>query len=94
MSYIQSLFAFVFSWYHGEIGRSPSEGILMSQKPGLFLVRDSTTCKGGYVLSVRYLLQTSFFFALSAWLACVFISQEKHLNLLKACKCNLIFAIN
>jgi len=43
---------FMFSWYHGEIGRSASESILMSQKPGLFLLRDSTTCKGGYVLSV------------------------------------------
>lgn len=43
---------FMYSWYHGEIGRSSSENILMSKKPGLFLVRDSSTCKGGYVLSV------------------------------------------
>ncbi|XP_057297692.1 crk-like protein [Hydractinia symbiolongicarpus] len=43
---------YMYSWYHGEIGRSASESILMSQKAGLFLVRDSSTCKGGYVLSV------------------------------------------
>eukprot|EP00111_Clytia_hemisphaerica_P002042 TCONS_00005760-protein len=43
---------FMYSWYHGEISRPTSEEILLNQSPGLFLVRDSTSCKGGYVLSV------------------------------------------
>lgn len=43
---------YMYSWYHGEISRAESEVILLRQKSGLFLVRDSTSCKGGYVLSV------------------------------------------
>ncbi|XP_065654136.1 crk-like protein isoform X2 [Hydra vulgaris] len=43
---------FMYSWYHGDITRPACESILMAQKPGLFLVRDSSSCKGGYVLSV------------------------------------------
>jgi len=41
-----------YSWYHGALGRAKSENILLNQRPGLFLVRDSQTLAGGYVLSV------------------------------------------
>lgn len=43
---------YMYSWYHGEITRATSEEILFGKSPGLFLVRDSTSCKGGFVLSV------------------------------------------
>lgn len=39
-------------WYHGSMSRAQSESILLNQRPGLFLVRDSQTLQGGYVLSV------------------------------------------
>lgn len=43
---------FMYNWYHGNIGRSTSESILMQKKPGIFLLRASSTMPGGYVLSV------------------------------------------
>ena len=48
------IFIFIFSWYHGDIGRSQSESILKYQKHGTYLVRDSATSTGRYVISVRY----------------------------------------
>ena len=41
------------SWYHGRIDRATTDTILAGKRPGLFLVRDSSTCPGDYVLSVR-----------------------------------------
>jgi len=41
-----------YSWYHGALGRAKAESILLNQRPGLFLVRDSQTLQGGFVLSV------------------------------------------
>ena len=41
------------SWYHGAIDRIKSEAVLYGRRPGLFLVRDSQTSPGDYVLSVR-----------------------------------------
>lgn len=41
-----------YPWYHGSLSRAKSESILLNQRPGLFLVRDSQTLQGGYVLSV------------------------------------------
>jgi len=41
-----------YNWYHGGLSRSKSETILLNQRPGLFLVRDSQTLQGGFVLSV------------------------------------------
>lgn len=43
---------FTHNWYHGNLARANSESILLNQRPGLFLVRDSQTLHGGYVLSV------------------------------------------
>jgi len=41
-----------YNWYHGGLSRSKAESILLNERPGLFLVRDSQTLQGGYVLSV------------------------------------------
>ncbi|CAK8672187.1 crk-like protein [Clavelina lepadiformis] len=40
------------SWYFGAVNRKESQEKLLRQKHGTFLVRDSTTCPGDYVLSV------------------------------------------
>lgn len=40
------------SWYHGRIDRPTAENLLAGKRPGLFLVRDSGTCPGDFVLSV------------------------------------------
>ena len=50
-------FLLPFRWYHGRIDRATTDTILAGKRPGLFLVRDSSTCPGDYVLSVRYMLQ-------------------------------------
>ena len=42
------------SWYHGRIDRATADSILIGKRPGLFLVRDSGTCLGDFVLSVRW----------------------------------------
>lgn len=42
-----------YSWYHGRIDRPTTEAVLSGKRAGLFLVRDSGTCPGDYVLSVR-----------------------------------------
>lgn len=39
-------------WYHGRIDRATADTILAGKRPGLYLVRDSSTCPGDYVLSV------------------------------------------
>jgi proto-oncogene C-crk len=39
-------------WYHGRIDRATTDTILAGKRPGLFLVRDSSTCPGDFVLSV------------------------------------------
>ncbi|XP_072515293.1 adapter molecule crk-like [Salminus brasiliensis] len=40
------------SWYWGKISRKDAVALLQGQRHGVFLVRDSTTIKGDYVLSV------------------------------------------
>lgn len=40
------------SWYWGQISRKDAVSMLQGQRHGVFLVRDSTTSKGDYVLSV------------------------------------------
>ncbi|XP_065051192.1 crk-like protein [Rhopilema esculentum] len=43
-----------YSWYHGKVSRNECEQLLNQRdRPGLFLVRDSNTIQGDYVLSVR-----------------------------------------
>ncbi|KAJ8051105.1 Crk-like protein [Holothuria leucospilota] len=39
-------------WFFGQLSRQEAEGLLKGQEPGLFLVRDSTTSVGDFVLSV------------------------------------------
>ncbi|XP_060641243.2 crk-like protein [Anolis sagrei] len=39
-------------WYAGRLGRWEAASRLQGQRPGTFLVRDSSTCPGDYVLSV------------------------------------------
>ncbi|XP_064384629.1 crk-like protein [Halichondria panicea] len=40
------------AWYHGAVDRASTESLLAGRRPGLFLVRDSSSCPGDYVLSV------------------------------------------
>uniref|UniRef100_A0A1A8LB59 Adapter molecule crk n=2 Tax=Nothobranchius pienaari TaxID=704102 RepID=A0A1A8LB59_9TELE len=40
------------SWYWGQLSRQETVSLLQGQRHGVFLVRDSTTCPGDYVLSV------------------------------------------
>ena len=40
------------SWYFGNLSRTESEDRLLKQKHGTFLVRNSKSCAGDYVLSV------------------------------------------
>ncbi|MCI4394344.1 hypothetical protein PGIGA_G00167520 [Pangasianodon gigas] len=40
------------SWYWGPMNRKDAVSLLQGQRHGMFLVRDSTTSKGDYVLSV------------------------------------------
>lgn len=40
------------SWYFGPVSRQEAQNRLQGQKHGMFLVRDSSTCPGDYVLSV------------------------------------------
>lgn len=40
------------SWYWGPMNRKDAVSVLQGQRHGMFLVRDSTTSKGDYVLSV------------------------------------------
>ncbi|XP_069789678.1 crk-like protein [Narcine bancroftii] len=40
------------SWYFGQLSRQEAQAKLQGQRHGTFLVRDSTTCPGDYVLSV------------------------------------------
>lgn len=43
-----------FSWYFGSMNRSDATDLLMKEREGgVFLVRDSTTILGDYVLCVR-----------------------------------------
>ena len=45
-----------FSWYFGAMSRQEASDLLMAEKEGgVFLVRDSATIQGDYVLCVRYL---------------------------------------
>lgn len=40
------------SWYMGPVSRQEAQTRLQGQRHGMFLVRDSSTCPGDYVLSV------------------------------------------
>lgn len=40
------------SWYWGKLSRQEAMPLLQGQRHGVFLVRDSTTIPGDYVLSV------------------------------------------
>ncbi|KAG5840642.1 hypothetical protein ANANG_G00190900 [Anguilla anguilla] len=40
------------SWYFGPVSRVEAQNRLQGQRHGMFLVRDSSTCPGDYVLSV------------------------------------------
>lgn len=40
------------SWYLGPVSRQEAQSRLQGQRHGVFLVRDSSTCPGDYVLSV------------------------------------------
>jgi len=49
---IQFLFS-CCSWYFGKISRSEATDILLGEDGGVFLVRDSTTIPGEFVLCVK-----------------------------------------
>jgi hypothetical protein len=42
------------SWYFGQLSRSETNDLLHDQESGTYLVRDSATLKGDFVLCVRY----------------------------------------
>ncbi|KAK3719416.1 hypothetical protein QZH41_015660, partial [Actinostola sp. cb2023] len=48
----QDLVCLIISWFHGYLSRPKTEGILSGKTPGTFLVRESSTIPGDYVLSV------------------------------------------
>jgi len=49
-----NLFSLSSSWYFGAMTRQESTDLLMAEKEGgVFLVRDSATIQGDYVLCVR-----------------------------------------
>ena len=54
--YVNIDFLFFFcSWYFGAMSRQEATDILMAEREGgVFLVRDSATIQGDYVLCVRY----------------------------------------
>ena len=43
-----------FSWYHGKVDRGKAEDLLRRKHTGTYLVRDSSSIPGDFVLSVRY----------------------------------------
>lgn len=47
-------FSEYLSWYFGQLSRSETNDLLHEQESGIFLVRDSATLKGDFVLCVRY----------------------------------------
>lgn len=50
----QSLIIVNYSWYFGSMSRSEATDLLMKEREGgVFLVRDSTTILGDFVLCVR-----------------------------------------
>ena len=52
--FIISNLKFFFSWYFGQMSRQDATDQLMAEREGgVFLVRDSTTIPGDYVLCVR-----------------------------------------
>ena len=55
-----------FSWYFGAMSRQDATDLLMAEREGgVFLVRDSATIQGDYVLCVRFLIFYFTFAALS-----------------------------
>ena len=42
-----------YTWYFGLISRNTSETLLKIHKAGTYLMRDSKSCPGDFVLSVR-----------------------------------------
>jgi growth factor receptor-binding protein 2 len=42
------------SWYHGKIARSKAEEILIGEKDGVYLVRESESTPGDFSLSVKF----------------------------------------
>lgn len=45
---------YLLSWYFGAITRQEAQEVLMAEKEGgVFLVRDSASCQGDYVLCVK-----------------------------------------
>ena len=48
------IFSIFCSWYFGAMSRQDAADLLLSEREGgVFLVRDSTTIQGDYVLCVR-----------------------------------------
>jgi hypothetical protein len=48
------IYLIFLSWYFGQLSRSETNDLLHDQESGTFLVRDSATLKGDFVLCVRY----------------------------------------
>jgi SH2 domain len=50
---VSELLCFIFSWYHGPLGRVEAEELLRQQPQGSFLVRQSESNKMDYSLSLK-----------------------------------------
>lgn len=50
-----------FSCYLGRLSRSETDKLLLGRKPGTFLIRDSSSIPGDFVLAVRYLTPETYF---------------------------------
>jgi hypothetical protein len=47
------MLVFIFSWYHGAIGRIDAENLLRVHKEGSYLVRNSESSKQDFSLSLK-----------------------------------------
>lgn len=57
------LICLCFSWFFGAISRQEATDLLMAEREGgVFLVRESKTSSGDYVLCVKYVWNHFFFF--------------------------------
>ena len=54
---IKSPFYYLSSWYFGPLSREEANNLLLAERDsGIFLVRDSNSIKGDFVLCVRYVI--------------------------------------
>lgn len=73
------------SWYWGRLGRHEAVSLLQGQRHGVFLVRDSISISGGFVLSVSENSKVSHYIINSVGDKGPSASGESHLLHLRCC---------